>query len=116
MPGKVYFTVFAGRRRYLSVLMVYVKPLLQQRALDAVHLWDYCRIAPDREYVKGLADAARGIEVIKPPASDAGAPGAAPQAQDSRLLGPAHRRGVGGSGLVLVTSHITGPGARGVSK
>ena len=71
--GKVYFTVFAGRRRFLSVLMLYVKPLLEQRHLDVVHLWDYCRSPPDRDFLRSLADAAIGIEVVKPPASDAGA-------------------------------------------
>ena len=68
--GKVYFSVFAGRRRFLSVLMMYVRPLLDQKAIDVVHLWDYCRAPPDREYLKTLADSARGIEVVAPPASD----------------------------------------------
>jgi hypothetical protein len=71
--GKVYFTVFAGRRRFLSVLMIYVRRLLDQHTIDHVHLWDYCRSPPDREYLRTLADSARGVEVVSPPASDAGA-------------------------------------------
>ena len=74
MPtGRVYFTVFAGRRRYLAVLMAYVKPLVRERTIDVVHLWDYSRVPADREYVRGLHDPSKGIEVVKPPASDAGA-------------------------------------------
>ena len=71
--GKVYFSVFAGRRRYLSVLMLYVRPLVDRKTVDVVHLWDYCRIPSDREYVKTLNNPSRGIEVVNPPASDAGA-------------------------------------------
>jgi hypothetical protein len=69
----VYFTVFAGRRRFLGVLMAYVRPLLMRRDIDAVHLWDYCRLAADREYLRVQADAALGVEIIVPPASDSGA-------------------------------------------
>ena len=73
MGGRVYFSVFAGRRRFLSVLMVYVRPLLDQKTIDVVHLWDYCRVPSDREYLRTLADASRGIEIVPAPASDAGA-------------------------------------------
>ena len=78
MPGQVYFSVFAGRRRYLSVLMAYVRPLTTPQAdgspiVDKVHLWDYCRSPPDREYLKTLANPSKGIEVVQPPASDKGA-------------------------------------------
>ena len=69
----VYFTVFAGRRRFLGILMAYVRPLLQQHVIDKAHLWDYCRLLPDREFLKTLANPSLGIEIIAPPASDAGA-------------------------------------------
>ena len=69
----VYFTVFAGRRRFLSVLMAYVHPLLERGTIDKAHLWDYCRLPQDREYLKTLAGSRPGLEIIKPPASDAGA-------------------------------------------
>ena len=67
---RVYFTVFAGRRRYLSVLLAYVRPLLDDKTLDVAHLWDYCRLQLDREYLKTVADPSRGIEIVNPPASD----------------------------------------------
>ena len=69
--SRVYFTVFAGRRRFLAVLMAYVQPLLEQRVIDHAHFWDYCRLAADREYLSGLPNTYKGIEVVKPPASDA---------------------------------------------
>ena len=47
--GRVYFSVFAGRRRFLTVLMAYVRPLVHDKTIDVVHLWDYCRSPPDRE-------------------------------------------------------------------
>ena len=65
-----YFTVFAGRRRFLSVLMAYVRPLLEQRVIDRVHLWDYCRLPSDREFLKERLSTLRGVEVVTPPASD----------------------------------------------
>ena len=34
--SRVYFTVFAGRRRFLAVLMAYVQPLLEQRVIEMV--------------------------------------------------------------------------------
>ena len=68
--GTTYFTVFAGRRRYLSILLSYVQPLVEQRTVDHVHLWNYARLAPDREFLGKLQGRHRGIEVIEPPESD----------------------------------------------
>ena len=70
MPS-TYFTVFAGRRRYLSVLMVYVQPLVEQHVVDHVHLWDYTRLPSDREYLSTLAGPS--VHVIPQPTSDRGA-------------------------------------------
>jgi hypothetical protein len=74
---KVIFAVFAGRRRFLLVLMNYLRPLLRSREVDEAHLWDYCRNANDRELVKKLVrDEAQGelgarVKLMVPPASDA---------------------------------------------
>ena len=67
--GRVIFTVFAGRRRFMNVLMAYVQPLLQEGVVDEVHVWDYCKVAADREYLKGLSGTA-GLRVMTPPPSD----------------------------------------------
>jgi hypothetical protein len=64
-----YLSIFAGRRRYLNVLMVYVHRLLDQRIVDRCHIWNYARLAVDSEYVRTLA-AKRGVEVIPMPESD----------------------------------------------
>ena len=72
MP-RVIFTVFAGRRRFMNVLMMYVHPLLTN-TVDQVDIWDYCRTASDREYVQTLdGKPDRRVRVVTPPASDANA-------------------------------------------
>ncbi|KAL1499696.1 hypothetical protein AB1Y20_011891 [Prymnesium parvum] len=66
--GRVYFSVFAGRRRFLSVLMLYVDPMLRSGLIHQAHLWDYCRLSADREYLKTLS--APAVRIMTPPASD----------------------------------------------
>ena len=68
MAGLTYFTIFAGRKRYLNVLMAYVRQLLEQRTVDRVHVWNYARTPADREYVSSLGG--HGIEVLPMPNSD----------------------------------------------
>lgn len=69
LTGRVIFTVFAGRRRFMHILMGYVQPLLQEGVVDEVHIWDYCKVAADREYLKGLTTSA-ALRVMTPPPSD----------------------------------------------
>ena len=69
LTGRVIFTVFAGRRRFMHILMGYVQPLLQEGVVDEVHIWDYCKDAADREYLKGLTTSA-ALRVMTPPPSD----------------------------------------------
>ena len=57
----VFFSVFAGRRRYLTVLMTYVHPLLEHNIVDVVHVWDYARVPADKEYLRTLADQAKRV-------------------------------------------------------
>ena len=49
LTGRVIFTVFAGRRRFMHILMAYVQPLLQEGVVDEVHVWDYCKVAVQTE-------------------------------------------------------------------
>lgn len=71
LTGRVIFTVFAGRRRFMHILMAYVQPLLQDGVVDEVHVWDYCKVAADREYLKGLTSSSTaGLRVMTPPPSD----------------------------------------------
>ena len=71
LTGRVIFTVFAGRRRFMHILMAYVQPLLQEGVVDEVHVWDYCKVAADREYLKGLTiSSTAGLRIMTPPPSD----------------------------------------------
>ena len=50
----VVFSVFAGRRRFLSILLSYVEPLLNEHVVDQLHLWDFCRLPSDRVFLQSL--------------------------------------------------------------
>jgi hypothetical protein len=43
---------FAGRRRYLEVLLVYVNELLDKGLVDEFHIWDYTRDPDDAVWVQ----------------------------------------------------------------
>lgn len=55
---KVILTVFAGRKRFLSVLITYIHTLVKHKVIDEAHLWDYCRTDPDRAYLNTLQHSA----------------------------------------------------------
>jgi hypothetical protein len=48
MAPKVIFTCFAGRERYLKVLIPYIRRL----NVDEVHIWDYTRNESDARYIQ----------------------------------------------------------------
>ena len=77
MPrGEVIFTVFAGRRRFLGILLSYVRPLITDNVVDRLDLWDYCRLESDRHYLQSLIG--RRIAVLNGTASlnsGSGSPG-----------------------------------------
>lgn len=50
------FTIFCGRTRYLSILMRYVRQMLDRAIIQECHLWDFTRTLQDHKYVRGLAD------------------------------------------------------------
>ena len=54
MAGEVIFSVFAGRQRFLSLLMTYVRPLMTDGVVDRVDVWDFCRLEADRQYLQSL--------------------------------------------------------------
>lgn len=66
--SRVIFSVFAGRRRFLSVLFVYVRQLLHDGVVNEVHAWDYCRVDADRQYLQTLS--APGLRIMTPAESD----------------------------------------------
>jgi hypothetical protein len=53
--NKVYITIFAGRKRYLSCLKQYLDILLERNIITEVHLWDYVRDPADSIYIQELS-------------------------------------------------------------
>ena len=54
MSASVIFTCFAGRERYLKLLVPYVNTLLSRGLIDEVHFWDYTRDPSDADYIRTL--------------------------------------------------------------
>jgi hypothetical protein len=52
--NRVLFTIFAGRKRYLSILKLYLDSLLKLNTITEVHLWDYCIDKEDSEYLNSV--------------------------------------------------------------
>lgn len=48
MAPQVIFTCFAGRERYMKILIPYIKRL----PVDEVHIWDYTRCESDAKYLR----------------------------------------------------------------
>jgi hypothetical protein len=55
METQVIFTIFAGRKRYMEILIKYLYKLLDQELIDELHLWDFTWEIEDAEYIKTLA-------------------------------------------------------------
>jgi hypothetical protein len=53
---KVFFTIFAGRERYLNILKKYLDVLLEKNLINEVHLWDFTRDINDEKYIKELCN------------------------------------------------------------
>lgn len=53
--NRVYFTIFAGRKRYLECLKLYLDKLLKENIVTEVHLWDYVRDPSDSIYIQELS-------------------------------------------------------------
>ncbi len=49
---RVILTCFAGRKRYLEILLKYAEYLYQKGHIHEVHLWDFTRNAEDTEWLK----------------------------------------------------------------
>jgi len=64
--NNVYITIFAGRKRYLECLKVYLDRLLKENIVTEVHLWDYVRDASDSIYIQGLCQENPKYVYMKP--------------------------------------------------
>ena len=67
----IIFSVFAGRQRFLSILLSYVEPLLDERVVDRLDLWDFCRLPSDRVFLQSLQGRKR-TNVMAPSSSGNG--------------------------------------------
>lgn len=45
--GKVIFSCFAGRIRYMEILSKYIRILKERKSIDEIHIWDYTRTKED---------------------------------------------------------------------
>lgn len=52
--GRVFFTIFAGRKYYLEVLFKYLDVLIYYNKIHEVHLWNYTRSDKDNTWLKSL--------------------------------------------------------------
>lgn len=56
--GKRYFTIFAGRSRYLQILCTYLDYLLQHSIIDEVHFWQFTSNKHDVQFMRAKCTAA----------------------------------------------------------
>jgi len=52
----IIFTIFAGRKRYLSILIKYLDILLIRNIITDVHIWNYAKTEDDSSFIKTLSD------------------------------------------------------------
>ena len=52
MEPQVIMTCFAGRRRYLEILVKYVDKLIAKGLVDEFHMWDYTRDPEDAVWIR----------------------------------------------------------------
>lgn len=52
MEPQVILTCFAGRRRYLEILVKYVDKLIAKGLVDEFHMWDYTRDPKDAVWIR----------------------------------------------------------------
>lgn len=55
MDKNVYFTIFSGRQKYLSILKKYLDKLLEKQLIKEVHLWVYTTNNDDVNYMNTIS-------------------------------------------------------------
>jgi len=51
MKSNVIFYIFAGREKFMHILLKYVDVLLRLKVISEVHIWDYTRTEQDKNYI-----------------------------------------------------------------
>ena len=63
---KTILFIFAGRQDRMSLLMAYLKKILQQKKIDYIHIWNFARNEKDFTWLKSLEDKDNNIFVFSP--------------------------------------------------
>ena len=56
MKSNVIFYIFAGREKFMRILLKYVNVLLRLKIISEVHIWDYTRNADDKKYIYDVCE------------------------------------------------------------
>ena len=67
---KTILFIFAGRQDRMSLLMAYLKKILQQKKIDYIHIWNFARNEKDFTWLKSLEDKDNNIFVFSPSVFD----------------------------------------------
>ena len=67
---KTILFIFAGRQDRMSLLMAYLKKILQQKKIDYIHIWNFARNEKDFTWLKSLEDKGNNIFVFSPSVFD----------------------------------------------
>ena len=54
--NKIIVSIFAGRKKHLEILMVYLKYLLYHNKISEIHLWQFSNNKKDNEYLKSISN------------------------------------------------------------
>jgi len=64
--NKTILFVFAGREDRMSLLLSYLKELVDKKLVDYVHIWNFARNKADFEWVKSIEDKSKQLFVFSP--------------------------------------------------
>ena len=67
MKYNVIFTIFAGRKKYMEILNVYLNKLLKKNSIHEVHFWSFTENTEDIDYMKSLETKNSKYKVHYPP-------------------------------------------------
>lgn len=62
----VYFTIFSGRQKYLSILKKYLDKLLEKQLIKEVHLWIYTTDINDINYMTTISNNNNKYKIFRP--------------------------------------------------
>ena len=54
--NKTIIMIFAGRKKYLSNLMIYLKYLLNKNKIDEIHFWQFTNNTEDKNYLESISN------------------------------------------------------------